>query len=266
MRLLNGHVDPGSRSGYGPSRAAAYHCPVASFPSFGAHGRRRFFCLTFCLIFFPKSEIRAIVFKDLPLIPSVGRAPPVWSPLGGTKIGNSMIGVYTIFSSKLLMFVCAAADRVALSRPGDGGAWSPPQSQVILPPGRKLPKKLPRRRSEETAEPIVDLLNRGVSAAGIAAQEGLGAKRSRPEMAPQRIEKIESAPGNGSVSEALKPQDVVHGRAADRARLRLTSRGKVAERIWVWIPCKQLKLRRFTAKASGNNSHLESCRKRRLMP
>jgi hypothetical protein len=52
----------------------------------------------------------------------------------------------------------------------------------------------------------------------------LTAKRSRPEMAPQRLEKIESAPGNGMASEASNPQDVVHGRAADRARVRLTSR------------------------------------------
>jgi hypothetical protein len=43
-------------------------------------------------------------------------------------------------------------------------------------------------------------------------------------MAPQRLEKIESAPGNGMVSEALNPQHVVQGRAADRARLRLMSR------------------------------------------
>jgi hypothetical protein len=59
----------------------------------------------------------------------------------------------------------------------------------------------------------------------------LTAKRTRPEMAPQRLEKIESAPGNGMGSEASNPQDVVHGRAADRARLRLTSRRnhKVAE-------------------------------------
>src|SRR5271156_6597525 len=41
------------------------------------------------------------------------------------------------------------------------------------------------------------------------------------EMASQRLENIESAPGNGSVSEAAEPQDVVHGRAAHRA-LRLT--------------------------------------------
>src|SRR5277367_3013838 len=75
----------------------------------------------------------------------------------------------------------------------------------------------------EAAEPIVDLLNRGVSVAGIA-RERLTAKRSRREMAPQRLEKIESGPGNGRGSEAANPQDVVHRRAADRARLRLTSR------------------------------------------
>src|ERR1700685_386612 len=43
------------------------------------------------------------------------------------------------------------------------------------------------------------------------------ARRGRPEMAPQRLEKIESAPGNGMVSEASKPQHLVHGRAADPA-------------------------------------------------
>jgi hypothetical protein len=50
-------------------------------------------------------------------------------------------------------------------------------------------------------------------------------------MAPQRLEKIESAPGNGMGSEASNLQDVVRGRA-DRARLRPTSRenGKVAEK------------------------------------
>ena len=44
---------------------------------------------------------------------------------------------------------------------------------------------------------VVGLLNPGASLAGIAAEEGLTARRSRPEMAPQRFEKIESAPGNG---------------------------------------------------------------------
>ena len=67
----------------------------------------------------------------------------------------------------------------------------------------------------EIAEPTADLLNRGASS--------LTAKRSRPEMAPQRLEKIESAPGNGMGSEASDPQDLVRGRKADRARLRLTT-------------------------------------------
>lgn len=50
-------------------------------------------------------------------------------------------------------------------------------------------------------------------------------------MAPQRLEKIESAPGNGMGSEASNPQDVVHGRAADRARLRKNDKvAKVAEK------------------------------------
>ncbi len=52
----------------------------------------------------------------------------------------------------------------------------------------------------------------------------LTAKRTRPEMAPQPLEKIESAPVNGRASEATNPQDVVHQHAADRARLRPMSR------------------------------------------
>jgi len=48
----------------------------------------------------------------------------------------------------------------------------------------------------EAVESIVDLVNRGVSVAEIA-REWLTAKRSRREMAPQQLEKIESAPVNG---------------------------------------------------------------------
>src|SRR5271163_1604342 len=43
----------------------------------------------------------------------------------------------------------------------------------------------------------------------------LPAKRSRPEMAPQRLEKIESAPENGMGWEISNLQDLVHGGAAD---------------------------------------------------
>ena len=78
-------------------------------------------------------------------------------------------------------------------------------------------------------EPRATSPNRDVSLAGIAPREGVTAKRSRSEMAPQQLEKIESAPGNGMVSGALNPQHVVHGRA-DRARLRLASRARMTRR------------------------------------
>src|SRR5271170_969682 len=62
----------------------------------------------------------------------------------------------------------------------------------------------------------------------VAAPERLGLDRAGPaqtrrEMAPQRLEKIESGPGNGMVSEASNPQHLVHGCAADTARPPLTS-------------------------------------------
>jgi hypothetical protein len=84
------------------------------------------------------------------------------------------------------------------------------------------PAQIPRAREAAPPrlakpEPRAISSNRGVSLAGIAAREGLTAKRSRPEMAPQLLEKIESAPVNGMASGASNPQDVVHGRAADRA-------------------------------------------------
>jgi len=68
--------------------------------------------------------------------------------------------------------------------------------------------------------------NRGVLVAGIAAREGVIAKRSRREMAPQRLEKIESGPGNGRASEAWRPLYLVHGwdglSSAARAESRTT--------------------------------------------
>ena len=54
-------------------------------------------------------------------------------------------------------------------------------------------------------------------------RERLTAERSRPEMAPQRFEKIESAPGNGMGSEASNLQHLVRERAADRALRRIVS-------------------------------------------
>jgi hypothetical protein len=57
----------------------------------------------------------------------------------------------------------------------------------------------------------------------LAAREAVG-KASRSEIAPQRLEKIESRRESCSMSGASDLQDVVHGRAAHRARLRLMGR------------------------------------------
>jgi hypothetical protein len=54
-----------------------------------------------------------------------------------------------------------------------------------------------------------------IASGGHGAAKNAAESPSRPEMASQRIEKIESAPGNGMVSGASKPQDLVYGRAAD---------------------------------------------------
>ena len=73
-------------------------------------------------------------------------------------------------------------------------------------------------------------------------------------MAPQRLEKIESAPGNGMVSVASNPQDVVRGRAADRAPLRLTSRN-----VGAWQS-------QSLHDTSGSPAReLQCCKKRRLI-
>ncbi len=77
-------------------------------------------------------------------------------------------------------------------------------------------------------EPFVALSNCGVLA-GVAAPEGPTAKRARREMAPQRLEKVESAPGNGMAPAALEPQYLVAGRAATvvQKTLRLLPDGRV---------------------------------------
>jgi hypothetical protein len=90
----------------------------------------------------------------------------------------------------------------------DGGLLQAPQ-QIFLPKLRSRSMFVPVPR--EIAEPSVGLLNRGVSVAGIGARECLPAKRSRPEMVPQRLEKIESAPENGMGPETSNLQDLVHG-------------------------------------------------------
>jgi len=76
--------------------------------------------------------------------------------------------------------------------------------------GSRAGRSRPGSRVGGDPGPIVDLLNRGASIAGIAAREA--DRQSRREMAPQRLEKIESAPGNGMVSQASYPQGLVQGR------------------------------------------------------
>ena len=63
--------------------------------------------------------------------------------------------------------------------------------------------------------------------------------RACPEMAPQGLGKIESAPGNGMVSEAANPQDVVHRRAAGSCPIGSLSPGA--------RPAKQRRWRQFIA-------------------
>ena len=63
--------------------------------------------------------------------------------------------------------------------------------------------------------------------------------RACPEMAPQGLGKIESARGNGMVSEAANPQDVVHRRAAGSCPIGSLSPGA--------RPAKQRRWRRFIA-------------------
>ena len=116
-------------------------------------------------------------------------------------------------------------------------------AQLAVRPYRSVASQRPARPARARRDRrIIESLNRGVSGAEIAKRENVVEKPTRdpagqtarsdeapparPEMAPQGLEKIESVPGNGMGPETLDPQYLVHGRAADRARLRLTSREK----------------------------------------
>ena len=92
------------------------------------------------------------------------------------------------------------------------------------------PRDMVHGRAADRAPLPLTSRENGKAVLSLAAREAVG-KASRSEMVPQRLEKIESAPETGSMSGTSDPQDMVHGRAVDRARLRLTSRenGKVAK-------------------------------------
>ena len=67
----------------------------------------------------------------------------------------------------------------------------------------------------------------------------------RPQMTPQRLEKIESAPGNGMVPEAPDPQDMVttarRRRVASRPRRPNSSRGQ-ERRFQFWKAMQHIKI------------------------
>ena len=104
---------------------------------------------------------------------------------------------------------------------------------------RSVASRRPARQARTRRDRRI-IENRGVSVAEIAEREDVVEKPTRdpagqtarsdeapparPEMAPQGLEKIESGPGIGMGSDASDPQYLVHGRAADRTRLRLPSR------------------------------------------
>ena len=80
-------------------------------------------------------------------------------------------------------------------------------------------------------------------------------------MVPQPLDKIKSAPGNGMASVASNPQHLVRGRAAGRARLRLTSRendqisvlGKLQKKAPNTLKSLDAELK--SAPALGSSSH-----------
>ena len=109
--------------------------------------------------------------------------------------------------------ICEIAAHVAPSPPKSRGRESRRKFSLLQSLEKSDNAEILRRHREAPCLPNVG-----------AARRASTAKRSGPEMAPQRFEKIKSAPGNGMVWEASNPQDMVHGRAADHARLRLTSR------------------------------------------
>ncbi len=82
--------------------------------------------------------------------------------------------------------------------------------------GSRAGRSRPGSRVGGDPEPIVDLLNRGASVAGIAAREADGKPGVARKWRRNDLKTLKSAPGNGMASEASNPQDVVQGRAAER--------------------------------------------------
>jgi hypothetical protein len=183
----------------------------------------------FCDIFFPKNTSRAIVHHRPIRI--------------GTDNGQALQQIPSPRGGRLPAGRCVSrpAPRDRGSPAADDGARRRPYRASRGLGVQRIPRIIAEMRaSRETDRPagfvslpiarISEAMNvaagagrRGdgqvhrTSAATIGSRENLTARGSRPEMAPQRVEKIESAPGNGMGSEPSKPQDVVDERAPDRA-------------------------------------------------
>src|SRR5208337_2210800 len=107
-------------------------------------------------------------------------------------------------------------------------------------------------------EPIIGLLSRGVSVAGAAAWEGPTAKGARREMAPQRLEKVESAPGNGMAPAARTP-NIWYGGHAARGPRPSSRRIPVASRRMAEATSDTRRMsRRRRRKAPGKGSGLKT--------
>ena len=78
------------------------------------------------------------------------------------------------------------------------------------PPSRV--RRLVRCKEVRWGKLIADHLSLAVPIGEIAAGARLTAKRIGPQMAPQRLENIDSAPGNGMAPDASNLQHLVSGR------------------------------------------------------
>jgi hypothetical protein len=108
------------------------------------------------------------------------------------------------------------ANTTRFSRPTEAGDQAV-RARPPLPAPDRVARGRPCRHHRAGAAPAARRSSRG--------------NRSRPEMAPQRLEKIESAPGKGMGSKASNPLDLVHGRSLTSARLQLAGRANdVAEK------------------------------------
>ena len=119
-------------------------------------------------------------------------------------------------------FADRAAERSDDRRASDDGGQSPGDGSIDQADERTRPLSRLRAGPNSLGEGCGGAPRRAGAPRDLATEafplpgsrrRRLTAKRTRPEMAPQRLEKIESGPGNGMVSEASNPQDVVRGRA-----------------------------------------------------